>query len=172
MAKGTIKFGDKDYSLVPERLKKFREENPRSDIDTVHIVQADSSTTFKARIVKDQADEYSAKATGSSRYTAEEMKLKKAFEKLETIAVGRALANLGYLNDGQIATTEEMEEFEAFKADKLTEAIDKALADIKKSKTIDALKKVFMALPAEVKADENVMKAKDKKKSELTDENS
>jgi len=121
-----MKFGDKDYALVPDRLKQFREENPRASIDTESTINIDGSVTFKATIIKDQADEYSAKATGTARYTEAELKIKKAFEKLETVSVGRALANVGYLNDGQIATTEEMEEFYGMKSDKYREQIEKA----------------------------------------------
>ena len=120
----SIKFGDKDYALVPARLKKFREENPRADIDTEQIINADNSFTFRTRIIKDLADEYSARSTGTARYTEVEMKKPKAFEKLETISVGRALANLGYLNNGMVATTEEMEEFESYKQDKVESAVE------------------------------------------------
>lgn len=122
----SIKFGDKDYSLVPERLKKMREENPRASIETEPTYNADGSVTFRATIIRDLADEHSARATGNARYTEVELKKAKAFEKLETVSVGRALANLGYLNDGQIATTEEMEEFEAFGVEKAIETIKKA----------------------------------------------
>jgi hypothetical protein len=38
----------------------------------------------------------------------------KALEKLESIAVGRALAFAGYLASGEIATAEEMERFASF----------------------------------------------------------
>jgi hypothetical protein len=120
----SIKFGDKDYELVPDRLKKFREANPRASIATAETYNADGSITFRATIVKDQKDDFSARATGTARYTANELQKAKSFEKLETISVGRALANLGYLNDGQVATTEEMEEFEAAQLDKVMNAID------------------------------------------------
>ena len=120
----SIKFGNKDYSLVPARLKKFREANPRSDVDTVSTINPDGSITFRARLVKDLADEFSAKATGTARYSEAEMQQPKAFEKLETISVGRALAMLGYLNNGQVATTEEMEEFEAYRLSKVDEAVE------------------------------------------------
>lgn len=119
----SIKFGDKDYSLVPERLKIMREENPRASVETEPTYNADGSITFKATIIRDQADEHSARATGNARYTEVELKKPKAFEKLETVSVGRALANLGYLNDGQIATTEEMIEFETFGLEKAIEKI-------------------------------------------------
>jgi hypothetical protein len=124
MSKDSIKFGDKDYALVPARLKKFREENLRAKVDSNPTYNEDGSITFKTVITKDQADEYSAVGSGSARYSAEEIKKPKAFEKLETISVGRALANLGYLNDGQVATTEEMEEFEAYQLSKVDEAIE------------------------------------------------
>lgn len=108
-----VKFGEKDYALVPDRLLQFRKENPRASIETKHTYNPDNSITFTATIIKDLADPNSARATGNARYSEVELKKPKAFEKLETVSVGRSLANLGYLNDGQIATTEEMEEFEA-----------------------------------------------------------
>lgn len=124
MSKDSIKFGDKDYALVPARLKKFREANPRASVDTEPTYNVDGSITFKATIVKDRSDEYSATATGNARYTELELSKPKSFEKLETISVGRALANIGYLNDGQIATTEEMVEFEDYKLNKVEDAIN------------------------------------------------
>jgi hypothetical protein len=121
-----MKFGDKDYALVPDRLKQFREENPRGSIETQETYNPDGSITFRATIVKDLADENSARATGSARYTEAELKRPKSFEKLETISIGRSLSNLGYLNDGRIASTEEMEEFYDMKNDKLREEIEKS----------------------------------------------
>lgn len=138
----SIKFGDKDYALVPARLKKFREEHPRADIDTEQIFNPDNSVTFRTRIIKDLSDEHSARATGSARYTEVEMKKPKAFEKLETISVGRALANLGYLNNGQIATTEEMEEFESFKQDKVDSAVEQIKKATKRSEFEAVLSKL------------------------------
>jgi hypothetical protein len=132
----SVKFGDKEYALVPDRLKKFREENPRASIETEHELQVDGSITFKATIVKDQADPHSARATGNARYTENELKRPKAFEKLETVSVGRALANLGYLNDGQIATSEEMEEWEQAQ-------FGQAVEDLKTAKTREDFKAIM-----------------------------
>lgn len=120
----SIRLGTKDYALVPGRLKEFREKNPRADVDTNSTIHEDGSVTFKAKIIKDLADEFSARSSGTAKYSVEEMKKAKSFEKLETISIGRALANLGYLNDGQIATTEEMDEFEAYKLNKVEEAVE------------------------------------------------
>lgn len=168
--KESIRFGDKDYSLVPVRLKKFREENPRADIDTNPTLHPDGSVTFKTRIVKDLSDESSARSSGTARYVESEMKKPKAFEKLETISVGRALANLGYLNDGQIATTEEMEEFEKFKTDRKNEAIESAITRIEASQDINGLKSIFVSL-GELMTDPDVIAAKDKRKAELNENN-
>lgn len=112
--------GAKDYATVPARLKQFREDNPRAVVETKPSFNEDGTIVFSARIVKDKAEENSAEATGHSYGPKTE---KKAFEKLETVAVGRALALLGYLNDGQIATTEEMVEFEDYKQSQYEQAI-------------------------------------------------
>lgn len=147
MVKTAVKFGDKDYALVPDRLKVFRSENPRASIVTDPTIGEDGSVIFKATIIKDQSDEYSARATGTARYSAEEMKKPKQFEKLETVATGRALALLGYLNDGQVATTEEMAEFEQFKEDKFNEVVKK----IKKAKKREDFQKLLAELTPEQK---------------------
>lgn len=140
--KESIKFGDKDYALVPARLKKFREANPRASIETNPTILDDGSVIFKATIVQDRGDEYSPTATGTARYDATEIKKPKAFEKLETISVGRALANIGYLNDGQIATTEEMEEFEQYKLNKIEEAIESIKTATKRGEFQDIMAKL------------------------------
>ncbi len=141
----SIKFGDKDYELVPDRLKKMRESNPRASVETEPTYNADNSITFKATIIKDLSDEYSARATGSARYTELELKKPKAFEKLETVSVGRALAMLGYLNDGQIASTEEMQDFEMFKLEK----VEQAIQDIGKAEKRGDFETIMSSLSAD-----------------------
>lgn len=131
-----VKFGDKDYREVPDRLKQFREENPRASIETEPTYNPDESITFKATIVKDLADPHSARATGTARYTKNELAKAKQFEKLETISVGRALANIGYLNNGQVATSEEMEEYEA-------SLFGQALEDLKTASTQSEFKEIL-----------------------------
>jgi hypothetical protein len=166
----SIKFGDKDYALVPGRLKKFREENPRASVDTEPSYNNDGSVTFKATIIRDQAEPHSARATGNARYTEVEMKKPKSFEKLETISVGRALANLGYLNDGRIATSEEMEEFEKYKSDREREAVEEGVDKLLKAKDIDSLKSAFVEL-GNLMTHPEIVKAKDKRKAELSEDN-
>lgn len=164
--KASMKFGEKEYRFVPDRIKQFREENPRGDIDTNPTFHEDGSLTFKAIATRD-VTQPSARGSGTAHYSAEEMKPKKAFEKLETISVGRALSMLGYLNDGQVASTEEMEEFNDYKADLLAEAIQAAIQSFNDAKTIDELKKAFIA--SELMFEDEVIAAKDKRKSELSE---
>lgn len=141
-----LKFGDKEYAYVPDRIKQFREDNPRGSIETEPTYNADGSITFKATIIRDMSDPDSARATGNARYTANELTKPKQFEKLETVATGRALAMLGYLNDGQVATTEEMEEFNEFRHEKVQEQIEQA-------ETVEELVEIFNSLNALQKQD-------------------
>lgn len=117
----TINLKGNEYATVPQRLKQFRQDNPRSLVETKPEIQADGSIVFSAKIVSDKGKSNSAEATGHSygKNTGD-----KAFEKLETVAVGRALALLGYLNNGQVATTEEMFEFEEYKEQQFNAVLD------------------------------------------------
>lgn len=119
----TINLKGNEYATVPQRLLEFRNKHPRSGVETKPEFQPDGTVVFAATITKDKSDPNSASATGHSYG---KNATEKAFEKLETVAVGRALALLGYLNNGQIATTEEMEEFENYQIEKIVEEIKKA----------------------------------------------
>lgn len=166
----THKFGDKGYAGVPGRLLEFREDNPRADVATESTINVDGSITFRATIIKDLADEHSARATGTARYTAEELKKQKAFEKLETVCVGRALALLGYLNDGQIATTEEMEEFEQHRKQLKDAEKNSAMERLADAKDLASLKDTFFSL-GDLMRDEDVVAAKNIRKVELDEAN-
>lgn len=116
----TMLIQGKEYAKVPQRLKAFREANPRASVETKPTMTESGTLIFEARIISDKSDPSSASATGHSYGEASG---DKAFEKLETISVGRALAMLGYLNNGQVATTEEMQEFEEYQQDQYQQAI-------------------------------------------------
>lgn len=87
----------------------------------------------------------------------------KAFEKLETIAVGRALAFAGLLSDGEIASTEEMA---SYAETPVIADNSKALEKIRESKTKGELGKNWALLSQleredlEVRALKEEMKAK------------
>lgn len=119
----TINLKGNEYALVPQRLKAFREANPRASVETDPTIKDDGTVIYKAIITSDPSKPDSPRATGHAYGKLGEAK---AFEKLETTAVGRALALLGYLNNGQIATTEEMIEFEEYQLEKVVEEIHTA----------------------------------------------
>lgn len=153
----TIKVGGgADYSQVKTRLKEFREGNPRGLIETTPTIQPDGQILFKARILKDKSDETSAEASGHALGANKGVK---AFEKLETIAVGRALALLGYGSDGEIASSEEMEEFEEHKTERELEAINRML----KCKNMEELKEVWNSI-GNLTTSKKIQKLKDKLK--------
>lgn len=166
----TMKVSGGEYAKVATRLLAFRSDNPRASIKTSHIINPDGSTTFTTFILKDKADEYSADSTGSATYSANEMKRPKAFEKLETISVGRALSLLGYLNNGEIASTEEMEEFEDYQQQKQEQAVDAAIELLKQAKTIDELRRVFISVEPKVRSNQQIIAIKDELKTKLSNQ--
>lgn len=160
----TISLSGNDYAKVAERLKAFREACPNGLIKTVPHIQEDGQILFEATILKDKANPQSGEATGHSlgKNTGS-----KAFEKLETIAVGRALALLGYLASGEIASSEEMEDFLAHKEQEKQTARTLAIESLEDAKTMEELKEAFVSLGSLVN-DPEVIAAKDARKAELT----
>jgi len=157
----TIKLQGKEYATVPTRIKEFREACPNGEIKTSPLVQADGQVIFTAYIQKDKANPSSASATGHAigKITGD-----KAFEKLETISIGRALAILGFMASGEVASSEEMEEFLNFQNEKKLLAID----EMQKCKTIDELKTYFTSL-GNLCTDKDIIKAKDDLKKKLNE---
>lgn len=170
-----------DYAKVADRLKIFREDFPNSKIASKCHQSNDGSVIFKAYIWRDKTEFVeilkagvngadaleSADAEGSVRAEASQLKAEKGYEKQETIAVGRALALLGYAASGEIASAEEMEEFEQFKKDKAAEAVEAAQDALKAAKTIDELKTVWLGLTHELRTNPDVAKVKDEAKVKL-----
>lgn len=157
----TMKLQGNEYAKVADRLKAFREDCPNGQIKTEPRFLDDGQLMFTATVIKDKAKaDESAEATGHAlgKNTGQ-----KAFEKLETVAIGRALATLGYLMSGEIASSEEMEEFYQYQQRKVEEAV----AKLKAAETLDELKKVFMGL-GPLMAEKAVIDAKDAKKQELS----
>lgn len=165
------------YAKVAERVKLFREDWPNSKTETDHKYMEDGSVEFKAWVWKDKAGYMemlkevkdialargSADADGNSKGTPKD---KKEFEKLQTIALGRALANLGYLGSGDIASFEEMEEYYGFKEKQKAHAVQEAILTLESAKDLDELKRAFVA--TNMMQNPDVVAAKDKRKAELT----
>lgn len=159
----TIDLKGKQYAEVKERIKEFRTDCPRGSIKTTPEFMPESQIHFTAYILKDKADEASADATG---HAFGNNKGEKAFEKLETIAVGRALALLGYSADGEIASSEEMEEFEEYKTEQVQTELLAMREMLEDCKTEDELKAAWLKLTPEGKAELNDLK--DEMKIKLT----
>lgn len=168
-----------DYAKVIDRLNAFRSDYPRSKILTQSKI-IDGVITFKAFVWKDKdellevlkqgVDKEAIYYTSDSEGTAQKEvnKAEKNFEKLETIAVGRALALLGYSVSGEIASTEEMEEFEDYKAQKHQEEVEQAIELLNEVATMDDLRKVFVSLERKIREEPTVIITKDKCKEKLT----
>ncbi len=159
----TIDLKGKEYAQVKDRIKEFRTENPRGLIETIPDIHPDGQIMFKARILKDKSDENSAEASG---HALGQNKGDKSFEKLETIAVGRALALLGYASDGDIASSDEMEEFEEYQEEKKLEFFMEMREKLEDCKTLEELKDMFIALPPEAKIE--LLTLKDELKDKLS----
>lgn len=104
----TIDLKGKAYATVPTRIKEFREMCPNGLIETKPTFLDDGMVLFTTRILKDKSNASSGEGTGNALGT---IKGDKNFEKLETISIGRALAILGFMASGDVASFEEMEEF-------------------------------------------------------------
>lgn len=155
----TIKYQGRDYAQVKDRVQLFRKENPKGLIDTNATYSPDGTVIVKATVTKDSSVEGSPSASGQGFGKVENQK---AFEKLETVAVGRALAFLGYGADGEIASADEMEEFIAFKKKKTQEAIK----SLEACTTLEQLKKCFVGLGNSM-AQPEVIAKKDEMKTKL-----
>ena len=179
---GQTKTLEINYAKVADRLNEFRSANPRSKISVKFSYNEKGDLTHHAYIWKDKTDFYdllksqvnakdaleSADAEGSSLMYADKVKQEKGFEKNETIAIGRALAILGYAGSGEIASSEEMEEFEDFKKQKIENAKDEAIEKLAKAKDMKALQETWISLTSEQKLNKEVQAKKDAMKEELS----
>jgi hypothetical protein len=163
----TISYGSvKAYAQVKDRLKEFRTDCPNGLVETAPTI-TDNMIVFKARILKDKSDPASAEATGHSMVEVKGDKAK-VFEKQETIAVGRALALLGYASDGEIASGEEMEEFLEYQEEKRAEAIMEVTEQIGNCQSLEELKTLWASLSGEMKV--LVKNAQEAKKLQLNED--
>lgn len=166
-----------DYAKVADREKAFREDNPRSKTHTQHLREGNKVTVL-AYIWKDKKDLIEllkagakfddALASCDATGIAEAVGVgEKAIEKCETVAIGRALAHLGYAMSGEIASSEEMEQFEEYKLEKHANEIMAAIEDLKNCSDITTLQRVFVGLPLAIRGEKAVIAEKDKMKEVL-----
>lgn len=176
----TMQLSGNAYAKVAERLKLFREDWKNSKSETSHTYMEDGSVEFKAWLWKDKSEYIDLVKSGVTdkeilRSTADAdgdakgavgTKVKD-FEKLQTIAMGRALANLGYLASGEIASFEEMEEFWKYKETLREDEISEAVERIKATKNNEELNKLLPAIGGVLKF-QAVIEAGKAKRAEFT----
>lgn len=135
----TMKVSGGEYAKVATRIKQFREDCPNGSIETKPTIEGDM-IIFTTTVIKDLSNPSSARATGSALSKIGKIK---EFEKTESISVGRALALLGYLASGEIASSEEMEEFLSEKEQRKIEQLELAQEEINNVKTLEELTAVY-----------------------------
>lgn len=110
MSKTDSFFNPEQYATVAERIELFYSRYPQGRINTELVSRADGAITFKAVVFRDANDNTPA-ATGwaSEREGDSDINTVACLENTETSAVGRALANLGFVANGKRPSREEME---------------------------------------------------------------
>ena len=110
MSKTDSFFNPEQYATVAERIEMFYSRYPQGRINTELVSRADGAITFKAVVYRDPNDTTPA-ATGwaSEREGDSDINTVACLENTETSAVGRALANLGFVANGRRPSREEME---------------------------------------------------------------
>jgi hypothetical protein len=121
-------FNLEDYETVEERLVKFWKEHPDGRISTTLVESTLQRFIVQASIFRTEVDVY-AWTTGYAEETVSTRGVNStsALENCETSAIGRALANAGYVTKGKRPSREEMSKVKAAEpkpfAEKLAEKV-------------------------------------------------
>jgi len=127
-------FNLEDYETVEERLVKFWKEHPDGRIETTLVESTLQRFIVKAAVYRTEVDA-SAWTTGYAEETVSTRGVNStsALENCETSAIGRALANAGYVTKGKRPSREEMSKVKAAEpkpfADKLADKITMPVED-------------------------------------------
>lgn len=110
MSKTDSSFSADQYATVAERIELFYSRFPEGRINTELVAREDGEITFKALVYRGVAETCAA-ATGwaSEREGDGDINTVACLENTETSAVGRALANLGFMASTKRPSREEME---------------------------------------------------------------
>jgi hypothetical protein len=107
-------FNLEDYETVEERLVKFWKDHPDGRIDTTLVESTLQRFIVKASVFRTEVDAQ-AWTTGFAEETVSTRGVNStsALENCETSAIGRALANAGYVTKGKRPSREEMAKVKA-----------------------------------------------------------
>jgi len=105
-------FVPDDYESVEQRIRNFYADHPQGRITTDIISLDGDSVTFRASVYRELDPDPSPAATGHAHGL---LTKPKAVEFIETVSIGRALANLNYAKQGARASQEEMQAFQDVK---------------------------------------------------------
>lgn len=154
-----------DYAKVTDRLEAFRANHPNSKILTSYKNE-NNKTVFKAFLWRDKTELIQSLINGLSKELiyltadAEATAQKtitndKDFEKLETMAIGRALSNLGYSSTGKIAESM-VNELDQYKDELYQDSVDSVIDRLQNCKTLDELKSNYQALNPVLRIDKTI----------------
>lgn len=102
-----------DYEPVEDRIRDFYADHPTGRIITHMIERASSEVVFRAEVFRDLDPDPHPAASGHAHGFLGQAK---DLEKTETVAIGRALANLNYAKQGRRMSREEAQAFQDTKA--------------------------------------------------------
>jgi len=150
---------------VTDRLEAFRTNHPNSKILTSYKTE-NNKVVFKAFLWRDKTEVIQSLANGISKEliyltadaeaTAQKtITSDKDFEKLETMAIGRALSNLGYSSTGKIAESM-VSELDQYKDELYQDSVDSAIDRLQNCKTLDELKANYQALNPVLRIDKTI----------------
>ena len=107
----TIKLKGKDYVMVKDRILHFNEEYPHGSIVTDFKMKEDNSYAWFTATVCPDASSVDKMNRLFVAHSGGPIDDEKSLEKLETVAVGRALAYMGIGVIESIASADEMDNF-------------------------------------------------------------
>ena len=118
-------FNLEDYETVEERLVKFWKDHPDGRIDTLLVDATLKRFIVKASVYRTEVDSQ-AWTTGYAEETVSTRGVNStsALENCETSAIGRALANAGYITKGKRPSREEMSKVKAAEPKPFTEKLN------------------------------------------------
>jgi hypothetical protein len=122
----TINLKGRPYAQVGDRVNAFNKAHKNGSIRTDLNVTGNTAVV-KATVVPDVENE---KRYFQGSALSVSLNEEKGLEKLETTAVGRALAMAGFATDGQIVTYEEMQRFEENNNENKTQTQNQAKSNI------------------------------------------